>query len=90
MFDTIAKKLGLVAAIFAALGTISLSPYRLAFKYEMDAVAASVQTIECRAITVRLNDAYILRDRYAYEGQEVPQWLKDQIADYEVYISQFC
>lgn len=90
MFNTITKKILLATAIFGALGTISLSPYRLAFKFEMDAVAAQVQTIECRSIQVRLNDAYILRDRFSNSGEPVPQWLKNQIADYEIYLSQYC
>lgn len=90
MLDTLTKKLTLAAAILAALGTISLSPYRLAFKYEMDAVAASVQTIECRAIQVRLNDSYMLRQDFIDKGAPVPQWLKTQIADYEVYIRANC
>tara|TARA_R110000772_G_C13310276_1_gene440174 strand:- start:19124 stop:19384 length:261 start_codon:yes stop_codon:yes gene_type:complete len=84
------KKIGVVATILAALSAISLSPYRFALKSEMDAVAAQVQTLECRDMQYQLNDAYARRDSYIQRGEVIPQWLQQQIADYEVYIRQFC
>ncbi len=90
LFDTITKKIVAVSVVLGAVSAISLSPYRLAFKYEMDAVAASVQTIECRAIQVRLNDSYMLRQGFIDKKEPIPQWLKDQIADYEIYIKMNC
>lgn len=84
------KSIIAVSVFLSALTAISVSPYRLAFKYEMDAVAASVQTIECRDIQVRLNDSYMLRQEFMDRREPIPQWLKTQIADYEVYIRAFC
>lgn len=90
MLDTIAKKIGAVSAILIALGAISLSPYRLAFKSELDAVAAMVQEDRCVSMQMRLNDAYHRRDDYINRGESTPPWLNQQIAELEVYIRTYC
>ncbi len=87
-FDTITKRIVAASVILAAVSGISLSPYRLAFKYEMDAVAAMVQEDRCVSMQMRLNDAYARRDDYG--DNPIPEWLQLQIAELEVYIKTYC
>lgn len=84
------KKILLYAVILTALGTISLSPYRLALKVDVDAVAASLQADQCVSMQMRLNDAYSRRDDYLRGNLPVPAWLSRQIAELEVYLRTRC
>lgn len=84
------KPIVAISVFLGALTAISVSPYRLAFKSELDAVAAMVQEDRCVSKQMRLNDAYARRDDYDNRGEPVPLWLNQQIAELEVYIGTYC
>ena len=90
MWDKLSTKVVAIAALLAAVSTITLSPYRIALKVDVDAVAATIQTHLCVGKVDQLNNAYHRRDDYINSGRPIPDWLSAQIAELEVYIRANC
>lgn len=80
-----------LAGLLGAVGTIyTFGDDVFYFQAEANAHIEEYQQDKCVSIGRRLNDAYALRDQYGFRGEPVPQWLSQQIAEFEQYIRAYC